>query len=837
MLFEVNRKLFSRSDRVKGVDFHPTEPWILTGLYNGTVNIYNHETGALVKTFEVAEVPVRCIKFIARKNWFVCGSDDFQLRVFNYNTHEKVASFEAHPDYIRCLTVHPTASIVLTGSDDMTIKAWDWEKGWKNIQVYEGHTHYIMNLAFNPKDSNTFASACLDRTIKMWSLSSPTANFTMDAHEKGVNYVDFYPGPDKPYLVTTGDDKTVKVWDYLSKSCVQTMEGHTNNVSFAVFHPNLPIIISGSEDGTVKIWNAGTYRIENTLSYSLERAWCLALRKDANEVAVGYDEGVVVIKLGRDEPTFSMDLSGKLIYTKNHQVMSGNLQTVDANASPASDGARISVPVKEIGSTEVFATSILHSPNGRWVTVVGDGEWITYTALAWRNKAFGNGISFAWAPDSNTYAVLESRTKLKVYKNFKERPGGGMKGVGAWSMDGVYGGTLLAARGNGFVMFWDWESGEIVRRIDVDNAKSVYWSGTGNLVAIAAEDSFYVLRFDRDAYDTQVEEGAEIGDEGVEEAFDLVAEIPDAVRTAKWIGDCFIYSTTSNRLSYFVGSESYTISPADLPLYLLGYIPSHNRIYLADKDFNIYGYALSLSVVEYQTAVLRGDMEAAAEILPTIPKEQRNRVARFLEGRDLKEMAIEITTDPDHKFDLALQLDDLDTALDIVRAIPDADAPEAEVKWKNLGDRALGAWRFDLAKECFEKAGDLSALMLLLLAMGEDGKEGLKGVAKAAEEKGQNNLAFATHFQLGDASACVDLLLKTQRAPEAAMFARTYAPSQVPKAVDAWQTDLQAKGRPKIAASIAHPDKNPELFEEGWEDALAQEKAGPTEESLVDVSD
>jgi len=47
-------------------------------------------------------------------------------------------------------------------------------------------------------------------------------------------------------------------------------------------------------------------------------------------------------------------------------------------------------------------------------------------------------------------------------------------------------------------------------------------------VAIAAEDSFYVLRFDRDAYDTQVEEGAEIGDEGVEEAFDLVAEIPDA---------------------------------------------------------------------------------------------------------------------------------------------------------------------------------------------------------------------------------------------------------------------------------------------------------------------
>ena len=129
------KKLFARSDRVKAVDFHPTEPWLLTALYNGSVNIYNHETGALVRSFEVAEVPVRCAKFIPRKNWFVAGSDDYQLRVFNYNTHEKVAAFEAHPDYIRCLTVHPTLPIVLTGSDDMTIKAWDWEKGWKNIQV------------------------------------------------------------------------------------------------------------------------------------------------------------------------------------------------------------------------------------------------------------------------------------------------------------------------------------------------------------------------------------------------------------------------------------------------------------------------------------------------------------------------------------------------------------------------------------------------------------------------------------------------------------------------------------------------------------------------------
>ena len=47
------------------------------------------------------------------------------------------------------------------------------------------------------------------------------------------------------------------------------------------------------------------------------------------------------------------------------------------------------------------------------------------------------------------------------------------------------------------------------------------------------------------------------------------------------------------------------------------------------------------------------------------------------------------------------------------------------------------------------------------------------------EEKGQNNLAFAILLQLGDSTACVDLLTKTQRAPEAALFARTYAPRYV----------------------------------------------------------
>lgn len=86
-----------------------------------------------------------------------------------------------------------------------------------------------------------------------------------------------------------------------------------------------------------------------------------------------------------------------------------------------------------------------------------------------------------------------------------------------------------------------------------------------------------------------------------------------------------------------------------------------------------------------------------------------------------------MTTDPDHKFDLSLQLDDLDSALEIVRGVPET---EAESKWKAVGDRALAVWRFDLAKECFDKANDLGALMLLLLSTGD--RSGLEDLAAKA---------------------------------------------------------------------------------------------------------
>ena len=88
----------------------------------------------------------------------------------------------------------------------------------------------------------------------------------------------------------------------------------------------------------------------------------------------------------------------------------------------------------------------------------------------------------------------------------------------------------------------------------------------------------------------------------------------------------------------------------------MGYIPDSNRLYLGDKELNVVSFQLLLSVLEYQTAVMRRDFETADRVLPTIPKEQRTRVAHFLEKQGFKAQALHVSSDPEHRFELAIQV-------------------------------------------------------------------------------------------------------------------------------------------------------------------------------------
>lgn len=239
-----------------------------------------------------------------------------------------------------------------------------------------------------------------------------------------------------------------------------------------------------------------------------------------------------------------------------------------------------------------------------------------------------------------------------------------------------------------------------------------------------------------------------IDEDGVEAAFDVISENTDIVKTGRWVGDCFIYTNTLNRLNYYVGGEIVTIAHLDRSMYLLGYgvgrsfrfvifdfrnqnfnvssqcvtikpktpfsqIANNNRIYLGDKELNVVSYELQISVLEYQTAVMRKDFDTADSVLPNIPKEQRTRVAHFLEKQGFKPQALAVTTDPEHKFELALSLGQLDDCYKLVQDNP------SQAKWKQLADLASKRANFTLAHQCYRQAGDLAGQLLLATSTGD----------------------------------------------------------------------------------------------------------------------
>lgn len=78
------------------------------------------------------------------------------------------------------------------------------------------------------------------------------------------------------------------------------------------------------------------------------------------------------------------------------------------------------VCMQELGSSEIFPSSVQHNANGRFVAVCGDGEYVVYTALAWRNKSFGTAAEFAWSCQPNDFATRDpSSSVISLHKNFK----------------------------------------------------------------------------------------------------------------------------------------------------------------------------------------------------------------------------------------------------------------------------------------------------------------------------------------------------------------------------------------------------------------------------------
>merc|ERR1711862_317149 len=141
----------------------------------------------------------------------------------------------------------------------------------------------------------------------------------------------------------------------------------------------------------------------------------------------------------------------------------------------------------------------------------------------------------------------------------------------------------------------------------------------------------------------------------------------------------------------------------------------------------------------------------------------------------------------------------------------DKNDTDTMTKWKRLSDAAMRESNFELTEAASMASDDFSGLLLLYTATGN-----LRGVEKLttlAQEGGKTNIAFVSNLLTGNVEACYDLLIKTNRLPEAAFFARTYLPSKVDDIVTLWKNDL-SKVSESAANALATPSENPNLFQD-----------------------
>jgi WD40 repeat protein len=308
------------SEEVLSVAFHPTLPLLATGSRDITAKLWSFNPNSLsvdnMSTTCVATLEgedghrsyVNSVAFHPKLPLLATGSKDNTAKLWSFNPDGSkannmlatcVATLEGehgHRSWVYSMAFHPTLPLLATGSKDNTAKLWSFNPyGSKannmsatcvaTLGGVKGHRDLVTSVAFQPK-LPLLATSSIDMTAKLWSFDpsglesgnmSAKCVTTLQAQSSFprncFRSVAFHPT--LPILATGSDDSTAKLWSFnpdgsevsnMSATCLATMEGdkgHSRGVTSVAFHPKLPLLATGSYDFTAKFWHCKILELYN----------------------------------------------------------------------------------------------------------------------------------------------------------------------------------------------------------------------------------------------------------------------------------------------------------------------------------------------------------------------------------------------------------------------------------------------------------------------------------------------------------------------------------------------------------------------------------------------
>ncbi len=187
---------------------------------------------------------------------------------------------------------------------------------------------------------------------------------TLSGHAGGVISVAITP--DGKQVISGSSDGTLKVWDIASGKELRTLTGYSSNIRSVAITPDGKQAISASDDKTLKVWDIASGKELRTLRGHASSVWSVAITPDGKQVISGsYDKTLKVWDIA----------SGKELYTlRGHAnlVRSVAITPDGKQAISASDDKTLKV--WDIASGKELRTLKGHSSNVQSVAITPDGK-------------------------------------------------------------------------------------------------------------------------------------------------------------------------------------------------------------------------------------------------------------------------------------------------------------------------------------------------------------------------------------------------------------------------------------------------------------------------------